>query len=122
MRELEQAKHARRSHRTAAGDRVAQRHRAAVGLEEPVGPRGGRRRFPPVVAAQQLLLLVPVQQEGAAADAGGLRLDEAQHHLHRDRRVHRTAAAREHRTACLDRQRMRCRDDEGFCGNSLSGF
>ena len=37
-----------------------------------------------------------VQQEGAAADAAGLRLDQRQHHLHRDGRVHRRAAGLEH--------------------------
>ena len=35
-----------------------------------------------------------------------MRLDHAQHHLHRDRRIDRRAAAAQHVEACLDRQRM----------------
>jgi hypothetical protein len=42
-----------------------------------------------------------VQEEGAAADAGALRLHEVEHELHRDGRVRGAAAGREDRPAGL---------------------
>ena len=48
-------------------------------------------------------------EETAAADARGLRLDHAQHHLDRNRRVHRRAAAFQHVEAGLDRHGIRRR-------------
>jgi hypothetical protein len=53
---------------------------------------------------------VVVHQEGAAADAGRLRLDQGQHHLHGDRRVDRRAALLEHLVSGIDRQRIGGRD------------
>ncbi len=47
-----------------------------------------------------------MQDESAAADAGGLRLDDIQHHLHGDAGVDRAAALAEDREARLGGQRM----------------
>jgi hypothetical protein len=52
-----------------------------------------------------------VQQESAAADSGRLRLDEAEHHLHRDRGVDRAAAGAQDFEACV-RCVWICRDDD----------
>ncbi len=61
---------------------------------------------------------VVMQQEPAAADAGGLRLDQSQHHLHGNRGIDRTAAFAQDLPPRLHRQRMRRGDDlmrgEGF--------
>ena len=46
-------------------------------------------------------------QEGAAADAGALRLDEVEHELDRDGRVDGAAARREDLPAGLGRERVR---------------
>ena len=53
-----------------------------------------------------------MQQEGAAADAGGLRLDQPEHHLYGDRRIDRGTASRQHVVAGLRSERMRRRNDE----------
>jgi hypothetical protein len=47
-----------------------------------------------------------MQQEGAAADAAGLRLDQRQHHLHRNGGVERAAAGLEHLVARVGGQRV----------------
>ena len=47
-----------------------------------------------------------VQQEGAAADAGGLRLHQPQHELHRDGRIHGAATGLQHLHPRLDGQRI----------------
>ena len=56
----------------------------AIAQEQRLG--GGRGRGLTAVERDQRLP-VPVQQERAAADAARLRLDERQHHLHRNRGV-----------------------------------
>jgi hypothetical protein len=53
-----------------------------------------------------------VQQEGAAADARGLGLHQAEHHLHRDRRIERRAAALQHIVARARGERIRGGDHE----------
>jgi hypothetical protein len=52
------------------------------------------------------LLAVVVHQEGAAADAGRLRLDQRQHQLGGDGGVDRGAALLQHLVAGFDRQRI----------------
>ena len=48
-----------------------------------------------------------MDKECAAAEARGLRLDEPEHQLHRDRRVDRRAALTQNLAAGLGRERMR---------------
>src|SRR5262249_27593359 len=79
-----------------------------------------RSRLATVVGAQRALAPGPVQHERPAADAGSDRLSQAEHHLHRDRRVDRGAAALEHVVPRIDRERMRGRDDEGLPGLRLA--
>ena len=111
VRELEHAQHTRDTDRAATDDGVHERHGFPV-AHEPLGPGRSWSCLAAVVAPKLLLALRPVQEERAAADAGGFRLDQPQHHLHRDRRIDRRAAAREHRIAGLRRERMRRRDHE----------
>jgi len=96
MRHLQHAQHARHADRQTRADGLRQRHRRAVRAQEAVRARRGRRGLAPVVGGDLLCRRVPVQQEGAAADAGGRRFDNIEHHLHRDRRVHRAAARTQH--------------------------
>ena len=49
---------------------------------------------------------VVVDHEGAAAETGALRLDQAQHRLHRDRRIDGRAALAQHLDARRHRQRI----------------
>ena len=55
------------------------------------------------------LAVVP-DEEGAAAHAGGLRFDQAEHSLHRHKRIRRVAAGAQHFKPCLGGQRIG-RDD-----------
>ncbi len=92
VRELQHAQHAGHADRAAGGDGFADAHRRAVGAQETVRARCRRRGFASVVGRDLLLRLIPVQQEGAAPDAGGLRFDQVEHHLHGDRRIQGAAA------------------------------
>ena len=54
---------------------------------------------------------VVIEHEGAAAEARALRLHQAQHRLHRYRRIHRAATGPQHREARLGCQRIGGNDD-----------
>ena len=92
--------------RDAGGDGLAIAERLAVAIEEHRRRGAGRRRLAAVVDGDGLGRAVVVQQEAAAADARGVRLDDAQHHLHGDGRIDRGAAAPQHFQTGLDGQRM----------------
>jgi hypothetical protein len=64
---------------------------------------------------------VVVQQEGAAAYAAGLRLDQREHHLHGDRRIHRRAAGLEDLVAGIGGQRVGRGHGEFFRGPARLG-
>ena len=91
MHVFEQAHRAGHADRPAADHRVEEIQRLAV-PEEAVGLRRRGRGLAAVVRDEALRLRVVQQQERAAADARRLRLREAQHELHRDRRVGGRAA------------------------------
>jgi hypothetical protein len=55
-----------------------------------------RRGLAAVIDGDGIGRAVVVQQEAAAADTRGLRLDDAQHHLHGDRRIDGGSAAPKH--------------------------
>ena len=57
--------------------------------------RGGRRGLAPVDAGGVVPRRIEMEQEGAAADAGGLRLDQREHHLRGDGGIDRRAASRD---------------------------
>ncbi len=82
---------------------------AAVGLGHPaqvVLGRRGRRGFSSVICAYRIAGRVVVQQEAAAADAGGLWFDEAEHGLRGHQRVGRGAAVAQHLAGGFGRQRV----------------
>jgi hypothetical protein len=83
------------------------RQRVAVRIEKELGRHTGGCGLAAVVARQRLRRLLPIEHEGAAADAGRLRLHERQHHLRRDAGVDRAAALAQHREAGFRGERMR---------------
>ncbi len=94
VREFEHAQHTRDADRVAAQRRLGESERLAFAVQEHVGLGAGRRGLAPVIGFDLLGLGLVVQQEPAAADTRALRLDQREHHLHGDRRVHgRTALA-----------------------------
>ncbi len=111
MRAREQRHDARHAHGIAALPRLDEIARLAVRREEDgwLGALG--RRFSAVQGFERALRLIVVEQEGAAAEAGGLRLDEREHGLHGDGRIDRRAAFAQDFEACVHRERMRRNDD-----------
>ena len=69
-----------------------------------VAPAGAVSRPSKAVIVSGLCIVV--QQEGAAAEAGTLRFDEAERRLDRDRRVGRAAAGAQHLESGLDGDRV----------------
>ncbi|MCY1511943.1 hypothetical protein D9M68_463850 [compost metagenome] len=65
-----------------------------------------RRRLAPVVRLHLLRRRVVMEHEGTAAQAARLRLDQAEHGLHRHRRIDRAAAGLEHVAAGPRGQRV----------------
>jgi hypothetical protein len=118
MRLGQHGEHAGRAGGQAAHDGLAHRQRLAVGLEEHLRRGGGGRRLAAVEGLH--LVAVPMHQEGAARDAAGLRLDEAQHGLYRDGRIDGRAAGPQHLDAGIHGQRVGGRDGKapGGCGEA----
>ena len=106
VRQFEQSNRARNADRYARGDGLAERQRLAVGAEEHGGRRPCRRGLAPVIGGDRLARGVVIEQEPAAPQARRMRLDHAQHHLHRHGGVDCRAAVAQHRQPCLGRQRM----------------
>ena len=99
MRLFHQPDRARHPDRATTDDGVDEFHRPAVGAEEALGLGHLRRGLAPVERGQLAAGLVPVDEEGAAADAGALRLDQVEHELDRDRGIGRAAAGAQHLAA-----------------------
>ena len=99
----------------------------AVGVRADLvrGQRAGRPARA-VEAVEASRLRVPHEREKVAADPAGDRLQEAEGRVHRDRRVHRAAAALEDVHADLGRERVRgghhavSRVDHGAGGEGLA--
>jgi hypothetical protein len=109
----------RHADRNSRGDGQTEIEILAVRSAEHVRPGLGRRSFAAVVGRGPAGSRVVVDEKAAAADARGLRFDHAQHHLDRNRRIHRGAAAFEHVDARLDCHRVRRRHHAlrfGGCG------
>ena len=81
--------------------RALERHRLAV-ADEAVGRCRGRRGFAAIVGGDLPAPCIPVQQEPAAAEAGGLRLDQVEDQLHGNGRVDRAAAGLQYLDAGVD--------------------
>ena len=111
VRKLQHRNQARHADGASGGDREPCRRRAATEFES-VGPGGGGRDLAAVEELQAAASGIAVEQETAAADAGFLRLHQAEHHLHRDRGIDGAAAPAHHFQPGLDGQRVRCGDHE----------
>ena len=85
--QVQHAQHTGCAHRAAAHHTGHERHGFAVGLQKELVGGGGRRGFAPIKRLGALA--VEVHQKRATANAAGLRLHQRQHHLHRNRGVHR---------------------------------
>ena len=114
VRLLQHAHRARHADRAATDHAVVEGHGLAVGADEQLFGGGGGRGLAAVPGHQ--LAPAAVQQKGAAADAAGLRFDQAQHHLHRHRRVDGVAARLQHLVAGVGGQRVGGGDGEFFGG------
>ena len=112
VRDLEQAHDAGNTDRTAADDGIDKRERFSVPVEKAIRRRRGRRRFAPVVRDELVRSAVVHQQKRAAAQAGRLRLGQAEHELRCDRCVDGGASRSQHPVAGVDRQRIRGGDHE----------
>jgi hypothetical protein len=102
-------RHLQHAHGAGHAHRAATHHAVVEGQGLPLASRksfssAAAGAVSPVIGLY--LAAAGVQQEGAAADAAGLRLDQRQHHLHRDGRVHRRAACLEHLVARVGGQRV----------------
>ena len=100
---------ARRARRQRA-HRRGRRRMAAPGRRVEKQPFIGRRRRRLAAVPGLDGLAIPEHHEGAATDAAGLRLDQPQHHLRRDRRIERRAAGAQHLHPCFGCERVG-RDD-----------
>ena len=107
MGELEQAQRSWNTDRLAPDHCVIELQRFAVRAEKAVWFRSRRSGLAAIVRGEQPGAAVVKEHERTAADARGLRLDEIEHHLHRDGCVHRAAALAEDLEARLDRERVR---------------
>ncbi|MCY1355985.1 hypothetical protein D9M68_526480 [compost metagenome] len=94
--------------RAAAAHRVGRRSgRVGGGFPLDIVLVGaGRSGLAAIVGRHRLGRRVVIHDEGAAADAGGLRLDQVQHHLCRDRGIDGGAAVLEHVAGDLGRERV----------------
>jgi len=106
MGERQRPERAGHPHRLAADHRRHEGEGLAVGAEEAVRVCRRRRGLAAVEALHPVVRVRPIEDEGAAADAGGLRLHEVEHHLGGDCRVDGAAAGAQDRAAGLRRQRI----------------
>ena len=102
--QLQHAHRARNAHRAAAHDGVVEGQGLAVRADEELVGDGSGCCFAPVIGFHAGTR--SMQQEGAAANAARLRLDQRQHHLHRNGRVDGRAARLEHLVARVGGQRV----------------
>jgi len=115
---FERAQRAWHTDAEAAEHRLAEGARTAIDEEAVRRCRRGRR-LASIVALKGLAPRVPVQDEGAAADPGGLRLDQIEHQLHGHRGIGGIAPGAQHRKASVHSGPIGRRDHEGFCGPEL---
>ena len=106
---VQHAHHARHPDGAAAAPRAGhgggRRGIALVLARQVVAGGGGGCGFAAVIGHHLLVGGVVIHHEGAASDGAGLRLDQAQHGLHRHGSVHRRATGLEHIAPGLGGQR-----------------
>src|SRR6185437_7585679 len=93
MRQFEHAQQTGHADRAAADDRGIEGEGDAIGAEKSVGAFRRGRSLSAVERDDTTLGRRPIDEERAAADAGGLRLDEVEHELRGDCSVDGVAAA-----------------------------
>ena len=98
--------------RPSAAHGVPEAHRLAVGADPVFRRGGGGRGLAAVEGGERAERVVPVEREGAAADAGALRLDEVEHHLDRHGGVGGGPARAQDFGAGLGRERVGGGDHE----------
>jgi hypothetical protein len=106
---VEKLGRARHPDRAAADQRVPERQRLAVHAREVVAVGRHRGGLAAVEGGELAARGVVVDQERAAAEPGGLRLDQPEHGLDGDHGVDRVAAVAQHLDAGLGGERMRRR-------------
>ena len=104
MGQFKRAQYAWRPHRATTNLRLGERHRCAVGLQEKLLGGAGRCGFSAVISAH--VLAVPQHDQRTTADAGGLRLDQRQYRLHRNRGIDGRTALTQHFPPGFGRQRI----------------
>ena len=82
------------------------RPRLAVRIEKHTGRGGGGCGLAAIEAGDLVALGIVHQQKRTAADAGGFRFHERQHHLRSNCRIHGRAALAQHLQSCFRRLRM----------------
>src|SRR5687768_11134044 len=92
VRHLHGCQHTRHADAQTGAHRLAERHRLSA-FEKAIGLGGSGRSLATVVGGEALGSSVEMHDEGAAPDAGRLRLHEVEDKLHGYGRIDRTAAA-----------------------------
>ncbi len=106
MRERERRDHTGGADRASAGGGNPLGERLAVRAEEQLRRGAGRRGLATVEIEERLGGRVEGEQEGAAADAGGLRLDHVERHLRGDGRIDGAASLPQDGEAGLGGERV----------------
>ena len=119
LRQIEHGDGARHAGRAAGDHGLALVHRLAVGAVEQLWRRRRRRGLAAVVGAHPAGFGVIDGHERPAAEAGTLRLHQAQHRLHSDGGVDSRAAGLQHLQARLDGHRIGRGDHGGGAGDDL---
>lgn len=104
---LEQARNTRCANGAAAIYGLAKRHGFAV-THEQFACCTSRCSFPTIVGTYFPICCIVVHQESAAAEAGGVRLNQIKNKLHGDHRINCIAAGIEHLQPGLHRERVCC--------------
>jgi len=99
---LQHPQNPRRGHGAASKHRFLQRHRSPVGAQKLVFPGASRRCLSPIPGLNPLA--IPGEHQRPTADAAALGLHQREHHLHRDRRVHRRTTRAQHQQTGLGGQ------------------
>ena len=119
MRQRQRPHRARHTDRAAADDTLHEGHRPTR-LHEQIRCRCRGRGLPAVERLNGPAIVV--HEKKAAADSRRLRLDQRQHHLYRDRGVHRGAAGPQDLIARVGGQWMRSGDHEMARVDALLGI
>ena len=110
MSKLQHREHTRNADGSARRDGRREGNGPPCRIEKAIRLGGCRRRLAAVVGFERARRAIEVEKEGAATNARGLRLDEVQHELDRDRRIDGTSALAQDLAAGFARIGVRRRD------------